>query len=111
MYEPVLLSEILDGKGEDVKNQIYKLLIECSLAADYVNDCAECAKEELLKHGIYDFHFREDLVQLCRLSQKVASVVLVKDNDLLNDALTDDAEYVDTCHAAANKHLKERLNL
>jgi hypothetical protein len=111
MYEPVLLRDVLTDKGEGVKDHAYKVLLKCSLAADFVNDCAFEAKEYLATLGIRDFHFREDLVKLCELSQKVASIVLVPNDDVLNDMLTDNETFIEACHAAANAHLKERLKL
>ena len=39
-YAPMRLLDILNGKGEDVKNRVYKALLKISLAADFVNDCA-----------------------------------------------------------------------
>ena len=44
-YAPMKLLDILDDKGEDVKNKVYKALLKISLAADYVNDCVVEAKE------------------------------------------------------------------
>jgi hypothetical protein len=111
MYEPTLLSEVLDGKGEDVKNHIYKLLLKCSLAADFINDCVFETKEELAKIGISDFHFREDLMKIVELSRKVSAIVVIPGQDILNDMMTDDDSFIDACHAAADAHLKERLNL
>jgi hypothetical protein len=110
-YEPSLLSDVLSGYGEDVKNHIYKLLLKCSLAADFANDCAFEAKEELGKLGISDFHFREDLSQIAEYSKRVANIVIIPGQDALNDMLTDDDEFVDACHAAADAHLKKRLGL
>lgn len=109
--EPVKLSEALAPYGEDVKNRIYKVLLECSLVADLLNDCSESVKDELKKVGLSDFHFRNDLIELCRISQKIASLVIIPGQQTLTDMLTDNAEYIDGCHALADKHLKERLHL
>lgn len=110
-YVPTRLSEVLTDKGEKAKNRIYKCLLKCALASDFLNDCAFEARSELAKMGIKDFHFRADLEQLCELSKKVAAMVIIPNQTVLTDMMTDDDKFVDSCHRAANKHLKEKLKL
>lgn len=110
-YEPHKLYDELTDKGEETKNAIYKALIKCSLAADFVNDCAFTAKSELNKIGVNDFGFRKDLDELVKLSSKIARLIIFPGQELLTDTVVDDAEFIDACHAAADKHLKEKLKL
>lgn len=110
-YEPIRLSEALAEKGEGVKNEIYKALLRVSVLADVVNNaCFEC-REKLNKHGLQDFSFRKDVSELCRLSQKIASIVLIPNSPLLEDFIVDDDTVVDGCTELADKYLHDKLNL
>lgn len=110
-YEPKRLSEYLDNYGEDVKNDIYVKLLKCSLAADYLNDCAEQVKSALREINLHDFSFREDIDTLCKISQRTACIMAVPNQDLLCDTLYDDDEFIESCHTAADKLLGERLSV
>lgn len=110
-YQPVRLSQVLAEKGPDVKNAVYKALLKISLAADFANDCAEEAKSILAKLDLDDFSLRADVESLCAMSQKIASFVIIPNQKILEDMIVDNSEFVDSCHAAADKHLKETLNL
>lgn len=110
-YEPQQLSAALKNYGEDVKNRVYKALLECSLAADLLNDCSENVKSELKKIGLDDFHFREDIENMCKLSQSLALLVIIPGQTSLTDMICDNADYIDKCHAAADSHLAKKLKL
>jgi hypothetical protein len=110
-YEPHKLYDELVDKGEDVKNAIYKAMLKCTLAADFANDCAFSVRSELNKIGINDFSFRKDLAELVRLSQKIASLVIIPNQQCLTETVVDDDEFIEACHAAADKQLKEKLKL
>lgn len=111
MHVPVTLKNLLDSQGEDAKSAVYKSLIKCSLAADFLNDCAEAAKSELRKVGANDFVFHRDIDQLCQISKKVASLVIFDGQQVLTDMMVDNDEFIDSCHQAADKHLNETLKL
>ena len=111
LYQPVRLSQILDDKGKEVKDAVYKALLKISLAADFANDCAEDAKELLAKLGLNDFSLRADVDSLREMSQKIASFVIIPNQKILEDMIVDNSEFVDSCHEAADKHLKEKLSL
>lgn len=110
MREPIKLSEAL-SKDDMVRDDIYRKLLKCSLAADFINDCSEEVKSALKKHGFTDFHFREDIDRICELSQKIASLVIIPKQTCLTDMIVNNDEFIETCHAAANKHLSETLML
>lgn len=110
-YRPVRLSEILRDKGEETKDKVYKALLKISLAADFVNDCAEEAKSVMKEIGLEDFTLRAEAAELCKLSQKIASFVIIPKQDLLTDMICDNSEFIETCHEAADKHLSEKLKL
>ena len=110
-YEPIQLSEALKQYGQDVKDRVYKCLLECSLVADLLNDCSEVVKSELKKIGLDDFHFRADIEAMCKLSRNLAALVIIPNQPTLTDMMCDNAEYIDKCHDAANEHLKAKLNL
>jgi hypothetical protein len=111
LYEPHRLSEELDGKGEEVKNAIYKCLIKCSLAADFVNDCAFDTKCELKKINLTDYNFRSELEELCRLSQKIASMVILDTETALSAMMTGNKEFIEACHKAADDYLQKTIKL
>lgn len=110
-YAPVRLLDILNEKGEDVKNRVYKALIKISLAADFVNDCAEDAKSVLKELDINDFTLRADTAELCKLSQKIASFVIFPGQPILTDMMVNNNTYIDQCHRHADAHLKRTLKL
>lgn len=110
-YAPMRLLDILNDKGEDAKNRIYKALIKISLAADFVNDCAEDAKSALKELGINDFTLRADAAELCELSQKIASFVIFPGQRVLTDMMVNNDTYIEQCHRHADAHLKRTLKL
>lgn len=109
-YAPMRLLDILNGKGEDVKNRVYKALIKISLAADFVNDCAEDAKSVLKELDINDFTLRAEVEEMCKQSQKVASFVVIGQK-ILTDMIVDNDTYINQCHRHADAHLKRTLKL
>lgn len=109
-YAPKLLLEILNGKGEEVKNRVYKALIKISLAADFVNDCAEEAKSVLKELDINDFTLRAEVEEMCKQSQKIASFVIIGQK-ILTDMIVDNDTYIEQCHRHADAHLKRTLKL
>lgn len=111
LYHPQRLSDVLADKGEDVKNKVYKALLKISLAADYANDCGEEAKSVMRDLGLKDFTLRADVDELCRLTQKIASFVIIPNQNVLTDMMCDNSDFIDACHEAADKHLNEKLKL
>lgn len=110
-YAPKRLLDILNDKGEDVKNLVYKALIKISLAADFVNDCAEEAKSVMKEIGINDFTLRSDTKELCRLSHKIASFVCFNEGNALTDMMVNNDTYIEQCHRHADAHLKRTIKL
>lgn len=108
--EPRRLSEVL-SHDDIIRDDLYRKLLKCSLAADFCNNCVEDVKATLKKHGLNDFSFRRDVEELCKLSQKIASLVIIPNQQVLTDMMTDNDEFIDTCDTAADKHLKEKLKL
>lgn len=110
-YAPLKLLDVLNGKGEDVKNKVYKALLKISLAADFVNDCAVETKEVMKELGLNDFTLRADAEELCKLSQKIASFVIIPKQQVLTDMMVENEKFISRCHQAADTHLKRTLNL
>ena len=110
-YAPMKLLDILNDKGEDVKNKVYKALLKISLAADFVNDCAVETKEVMKELGLNDFTLRADAEELCKLSQKIASFVIIPKQQILTDMMVENEKFISRCHQAADTHLKRTLNL
>lgn len=110
-YRPQRLSEALTAQGEEVKQAVYKALLKISLAADFANDCAEDAKAMLAKLDLDDFSMRSEVEEMRRLSQKIASFVIIPNQTVLTDMITDNTDFIDKCHEAADKHLNEKLKL
>lgn len=86
-------------------------MLKISLAADFANDCAESAKAMLAKIDLNDFSMRSEVEELCRLSQRIASFVIIPNQNVLTDMITDNTDFIDTCHEAADRHLNEKLKL
>ena len=110
-YAPMKLLDILNGKGENVKNRVYKALLTISLAADFVNDCTVETKEVMKELGLNDFTLRADAEELCKLSQKIASFVIIPKQQVLTDMMVENEKFISRCHQAADTHLKRTLNL
>lgn len=110
-YAPMKLLDVLNDKGEDVKNRVYKALIKISLAADFVNDCAEEAKYVMKELGLEDFTLRSEAAELCKLSQKIASFVIFPGQRVLTDMMVNNDTYIEQCHRHADAHLKRTLKL
>ncbi len=110
-YEPMKLKDILDDKGDEVKNKVYKSLLKISLAADFANECVEQTKAYLKELEINNFSLRADVEELCKLSQNVASFVIIPNQNVLTDMMTDNAEFISICDEAADKHLNDKLKL
>lgn len=110
-YEPMKLSEALADKGCAAKNEVYKALLRISLLSDVVNNaCVEC-RSVLRKYGLDDFTFRRDVAEMVKLSQKIASIVLLPQNTILEDFIVDNDKVVDGCTAIADDYLNEKLKL
>ena len=103
-YAPMKLLDIL-------KNKVYKALLKISLAADYVNDCVVEAKEVMKELGLNDFTLRADAEELCKLSQKIASFVIIPKQQVLTDMMVENEKFISRCHQAVDTHLKRTLNL
>lgn len=109
--EPMKLSDVLKGHAPEVKNEVYKSLLRISVLADVVNNACEECKTVLGKFGLNDFSFRQDVDDMCKVSQKIASVVLIPNNEILEDFIVDNDEVVDGCTAIADKYLNNKLCL
>lgn len=107
----VSLLELLEEQGEDTKNRVYKALMKISLAADFVNDCAEETKSLLKEFDIRDFTLRAETQELCKISQKIASFVITPNQSILTDMIVDNDKFITQCHKAADSHLKKTLKL
>lgn len=108
--EQVRLSQAL-SHDDMVKDDIYRKLLKCSLAADYLNECCWAVKETLKKHGLSDFSFRKDIDTVIKMTNDIASLVIIPNQTVLTDMIVDDDEFVKTCDEAAEKHLKQALNI
>lgn len=110
-YEKTTLNVALSDKGEEMKNKVYKLMLKMSLAADFLNDCAGEVEEAMKECDIVDFSFKKELTEIGRLSAKISSFVCIPSQKHLTDMMVYDDEFIATCNEAADKHLKETLNL
>lgn len=110
-YQPMRLLDILNEKGEEAKDRVYKALLKISLACDYVAKCSYDAKEVLDKLGISDYTFRSDLEEMRKLSDKLAGFVCIPNQTCLTNMIVYDDEFIETCDKAADKRLKETLKL
>lgn len=110
-YAPRRLSEFLADKDESVKNRVYKALLKVSLAADFLNECAEDAKEAVGELGLKEHTLTGDVAAVCKLSQKLASFVIAPNSRPLTEMMTDNSAFIEECSDAADKHLADRLKL
>lgn len=110
MYEPVQLREILSS-DELSKNNIYGKLLKINLAADFLNDVTMDCRQALKKLGVGNMHFQKDLDEIFKLSARVADLISKTSEEDLTDFIVNDDEFIEACHAAANKHLDSTFKL
>lgn len=110
-YEKVTLNKALSEHSEEMKNKVYKLMLKASLAADFLNDCAGEVEDAMKELGIVDFSFKKELELISKLSAKISSFVCLPSQENLTNMMVYDDEFIATCNEAADKHLKETLNL
>lgn len=110
-YAPQRLSDVLKDKPQSLKNDIYKALLRISVLADVVNEaCCQC--RDLLKTlDLNDFTLRAEVAEMDKLSQKIASFVLVPKQQILEDFIVDNDAVVKGCIILADRYLNEKLKL
>lgn len=106
------LKDILEEKGEDVKNRFYIGMIRISMLSDAVNEACEevrtMMKGEL---NVVDFSLRKEVDELTKLSRKIASFVCGTGSPILEDCIVDDDKFVDCCMRLATKHITSKLKI
>lgn len=110
-YAPKRLSEMLAQYDEETRNRVFKALLRISLAADFLNDCAEEAKGVLGELHLTEHTLSGDVKELAKLSQKVASFVILPKSETLTEMMTDNTDFITACSEAADKHLEKTLGL
>lgn len=103
------LRDVLDKFSEEDKNTIYKDLLRINLLCDVVNEVAEMAKSDMRKVGIVDFSFSKKIEDMCKLSQEIASILILPNNQILDDFIINDNECVDKCVEIANKYIDTKI--
>lgn len=103
------LRDVLDKFSEEDKNTIYKDLLRINLLCDVVNEVAEMAKSDMRKVGILDFSFSKKIEDMCKLSQEIASILILPNNQILDDFIINDSECVDRCVEIANKYIDTKI--
>lgn len=103
------LRDVLDKFSEEDKNTIYKDLLRITLLCDVVNEVAEMAKSDMRKVGIVDFSFSKKIEDMCKLSQEIASILILPNNQILDDFIINDNECVDKCVEIANKYIDTKI--
>lgn len=106
------LKDLLESKGEEVKNRFYVGMIRISMLADAVNEACEdvntMMKTEL---NAVDFSLRKEVNELTTLSRKIASFVCATGSPILEDCIVDDEKFVDCCMKLATKHITSKLKI
>lgn len=110
-HKPLMLKDILDKEPEHVKNDIYKKFLKISIFADVVNNACFEVREALVRLGIEDFSLRAEVEEMNKLSQKVASFVLLPGNRCLEDFIVENDEVVRGCNILADRYLNDKLKL
>lgn len=108
----VYLKDLLEEKGEDVKNRFYVGMLRISMLSDAVNEACEEVKS-LMKNelNVVDFSLRKEVSELASLSQKIASFVCRTGSPILEDCIVNDDKFVDACMKLATKHITSKLKI
>lgn len=111
-YRPMTLKAMLDDKGEELKIRFYKGMLRISLLADVVNEACEQMRTMFIDElGVNDFSLRKEVEEMRNLSQHIASFAIVPNNEILEDCIVDDGDFVDECIKQADAHLERKLNM
>lgn len=110
-YAPMKLSQWLKDKDDSVRDRVFKVLLKISLAADFLNDCAEECKAVFKDLDLNEHSISGDVNSMCQLSQRVASFVVQPDMEAIANMMLDNADFIQTCSDAADAHLAKTLNL
>lgn len=106
------LKELLENKGEEVKNRFYVGMIRISMLADAVNEAAEEVRSMMKKElDVVDFSLRNEVNHLAEMSRKIASFVCATGSPILEDCIVNDDKFVDCCMRLATKHITSKLKI
>lgn len=111
MQREVRLSEAMRGKVESAKNEVYKRLLRIALLSDVMTEAVCDCLAVLKKYDLIDFEFRPDVIEIGKLSKRVAEAVLMSESKILEDMLVDNEVVVDGCIDIVDGYLKEKMRL
>lgn len=110
-YAPLRLADALKDEPQRVKNDVYKALLRISVLADVVNEACFMCKDLMKSLGLNDFSLRAEVAEMDRLSQKIASFVLMPKQKILEDFIVDNDAVVNGCIIIADRYLNDKMKL
>lgn len=107
-YEYKPLAEII-GRDVLTKNKVYSRLLEISLAADYLADCAVECKYILNKLGIGHLKIIEDIDIIRRHAHKLSALPCKEEYNELYDLMMDNDGLVKDIHTLTRHYMRTKL--
>lgn len=107
-YEFKPLGEIL-SRDDLARNKVYARLLEISLAADYLTDCAIDCRQILNKLGISDLRLLDDIEEIRKHANKLSAMPCRQEYAELYDLMMDNDELVDDMHDMTRKYINQKL--
>lgn len=106
-YEAKPIKELLT-MDEIHASGIMPLIMECHLAADYLNDCAYMLKERIRSLGFNAVSLVPEMKEILKKSEAFASI-LCKKNKQLSDMLIDNDTLLSALHKKTLSYIEQRM--
>lgn len=106
-YAAKPLTEFL-SREEIQKSNIIPILLECHMAADFLNDCAFLLSKSIEKLGLQPVSILPDLKEILKKSNMFASILCTKGEDL-SAILTDNDTLIAALHKKTLSYVEQRM--
>lgn len=107
-YEYTPLNEVV-SRDDLTKNKVYARLLEISLAADYLTDCAIECKEILNKLGVGNLKLMEDVEIIRKHANVLSGMPCDEKYEKLYDFMMDNDKLIDDIHKLSRLYIKEKM--
>lgn len=105
-YQP--LNEVV-SRDDLTKNKVYSKLLEISLAADYLADCAIECKEILNNLGVGNLKLMDDVDVIRKHANILSGMPCDEKYDKLYDFMMDNDQLIDDIHILSRRYISEKM--
>lgn len=107
-YEYQPLNEVV-SRDDLTKNKVYSKLLEISLAADYLADCAIECKEILNNLGVGNLKLMADVDIIRKHANILSGMPCDEKYDKLYDFMMDNDKLIDDIHTLSRRYISEKM--